>query len=96
MIEGKIQLKHPAGKKAVSMNVDKYEAMKKVLITVLKNKNELTHTQLKNAVTEYFILHKIKFDGNLEWHLEWVKLDMEANGKIERMKNVEGLFYKMK
>jgi hypothetical protein len=28
---------------------------------------------------------KIRFDGSLNWYLEWVKLDLEAQGIIKRI-----------
>ena len=81
----KIQLKHPAGKKAVSMDKDKYDLLKKVLLNHLISKGESTHTEILQTVTEDFKKNKIKFIGSIEWHLEWVKLDLEARKKIKRV-----------
>ena len=84
-MEQKIQLKHPAGKKAVSMDKAKYDVLKKVLLNRLRTKGESTHTEILKTVTEDFKKNKIKFEGSIEWHLEWVKLDLESRKEIKRM-----------
>ena len=80
-----IQLKHPAGKKAVSMDKGKYNTLKKVLLNCLKTKGESTHAEILQAIAEDFKRNKIKFAGSIEWHMEWVKLDLEAGKKIKRV-----------
>ena len=84
-MEQKIQLKHPVGKKAVSMNKAKYDTLKKALLYHLKHKGESTHTAIWKTVAEDFKRNKIKFDGSIQWHMEWVKLDLEARNIIERV-----------
>lgn len=84
-METKIQLKHPAGKKAVSMDKEKYDTLKKVLLNRLKTKGESTHTEILQTITEDFKKNKIKFVGSIEWHMEWVKLDLEARKEIKRI-----------
>ena len=84
-METKIQLKHPAGKKAVSMDKDKYDILKKALLNRLTKIGESTHKEILRTVTEDFKKNKTKFDGSIEWHLEWVKLDLEARKEIKRM-----------
>ncbi len=84
-MEQKIQLKHPAGKKAVSMDKEKYDALKKALLNRLKAKGESTHTEILQTITEDFKKNKTKFDGSIEWHMEWVKLDLEARKEIKRI-----------
>ena len=83
-MEKKIQLKHPAGKKAVSMYKLKYDPLKKVVLNFLKTNGESTHTEILESVTEEFKKNKIKFEGSIEWHMEWVKLDLEARKEIKR------------
>lgn len=29
--------------------------------------------------------NKTKFEGSVEWHMEWVKLDLEARKEIRRI-----------
>lgn len=84
-MEQKIQLKHPAGKKTVSMDKDKYDTLKKVLLNRLKTNGESTHAEILEAITGEFKKNKIKFEGSVEWHLEWVKLDLEARKEIKRI-----------
>ncbi|MEP6846416.1 MAG: hypothetical protein ABI861_10450 [Panacibacter sp.] len=85
-MEQKIQLKHPEGKKAVSMHKSKYDILKKAFLNYLKKKGDATHTEIWQAITDDFKSSKIKFEGSVQWHLEWVKLDLEANKIIERIK----------
>ena len=84
-METKIQLRHPAGKKAVSMDKAKYEVLKKALVSHLKSKGASTHTEILEAITSNFKKDKIKFEGSIEWHMEWVKLDLEARKEIKRV-----------
>ena len=81
----KIQLKHPAGKKAVSMNKDKYDVLHKSLLNCLKKEGESTHAAILQTITKDFKKKKIKFEGSVEWHMEWVKLDLEARKEIKRV-----------
>ena len=80
----KIQLRHPDGKKAVSMDKGKYDTLKEVLLNRLKTKGESSHTEILQTMTEHFKMEKKKFEGSIEWHMEWVKLDLEARKKIKR------------
>src|SRR4051794_13373883 len=84
-MEQRIQLLHPAGKKAVRMDIEKYRVMKKALLNSLKQNKELTHTDILEAIIRDFKKNKIKFEGSVEWYMESVKLDLEANKIIERV-----------
>ncbi|HKC35507.1 MAG TPA: hypothetical protein VKB95_05565, partial [Chitinophagaceae bacterium] len=57
---------------------------KKVLLKYLKTKGESTHAEILQAITEDFKKNKTKFEGSVEWHMEWVKLDLEARKEIKR------------
>ena len=83
-MEAKIQLKHPAGKKAISMDKGKYDTLKKLFLNRLRTKGESTHSEILQTITEDFKKNKAKFEGSIEWHLEWVKLDLEARKEIKR------------
>jgi len=80
----KIQLKHPEGKHAVRMEKDKYDVMSKAISECLKP-GGLTHKEMLAEVHSYFKENKIKFPGSVEWYMESVKLDLEANKKVERV-----------
>lgn len=84
IMETKIQLQHPEGKKAVSMDPDKYRILKEALINILKTRGEATHDEILQAVNDEFNKNCTKFEGSVEWHLEWVKLDLEARKEIRR------------
>jgi hypothetical protein len=86
-METTIQLKHPAGKKAVSMDKSKYAFLKKSLLNHLKTKGESTHADILQGITHDFKKKKIKFEGSVEWHMEWVKLDLEARKEIKRIRD---------
>ncbi len=83
-MEQKIQLKHPAGKKAVIMDKSKYDILKKAMLHSLKITGESSHSEMLKAITENFKKNKIIFEGSIEWHMEWVKLDLEAKKGIKR------------
>jgi len=80
MAEEKILTKHPLGKSGKNINKQKYETLKKTILSALQNK-ELTHSELFNQLTNSL---KSKFSGNVSWYGETVKLDLEARKIIER------------
>jgi len=84
-MESRIQLKHPAGKKAVSMDQQKYATIEKALMNCLRAGGEVTHTEILKSLTEEFKKNNTTFEGSVEWHLEWVKLDLEARNVIKRI-----------
>jgi hypothetical protein len=81
----KIKLLHPAGKKAISMDKVKYDIIKTQLLKFLKSTKAATHTEIQTAIEDEFRKNKIKFEGALDWHTEWVKLDLEARKEIIRI-----------
>lgn len=84
----KIQLKHPLGKKAVSMDKLKYDILKKAFLNQLKKRGK--------AIAEDFKSNKIKFEGSIQWHVEWVKLDLEAKKEILRVPKTSPQKYEIK
>ncbi len=80
MGEEKIFTKHPLGKSGKNINKQKYEALRKAILSALRDK-ELTHTELFNKLNKGL---KSKFSGNISWYGETVKLDLEARKIIER------------
>lgn len=83
-METKIQLLHPLGKKAVNMTTAKYDKMKAAIMNAFPDDNEVDHTRILQSVHEYFDKNSIKFEGSVDWHFEWVKLDLEARKEIIR------------
>jgi hypothetical protein len=84
-MDQKIQLTHPAGKKAVSIDKGKYDVLKKALMNFLQTNGESTHAEIFRSLPENFKKNNIKFAGSIEWHLEWVILDLEARKEIKRL-----------
>ena len=78
--EEKILTKHPSGKRGVNISQKKYETVKKAILAALRKK-QLTHTELAEQVNQSLAK---KFDGNINWYNETVKLDLEARQIIER------------
>jgi hypothetical protein len=80
MTEEKILTKHPLGKSGKNIDKQKYETLKKAILSAL-GKRELTHTELFDRLNKSL---KGKFSGNVGWYAETVKLDLEARKIIER------------
>lgn len=80
MAEEKILTKHPQGKTGRNISKKSYDTLKSAILTALRKK-ELTHTELFEQLNKNL---KGKFDGNISWYGETVKLDLEARKIIER------------
>jgi hypothetical protein len=76
----KILTRHPLGKSGKNISKQKYETLKKAILAALRNR-ELTHTELFNRLNKSL---KSKFQGNVSWYAETVKLDLEARRMIKR------------
>ena len=94
-MESRIQLKHPAGKKAVSMDPQKYAIIEKALMNCLWGGGEVTHTEILKSLKEEFKRNNTMFEGSVEWHLEWVKLDLEARNIIKRIVDQSQIKFKI-
>ena len=80
MAEEKILTKHPQGKTGRNISQKSYDTLKAAILAAL-GKKELTHTELFEQLNKKL---KGKFDGNISWYGETVKLDLEARKIIER------------
>jgi hypothetical protein len=80
MAEEKILTKHPLGKSGKNISKQKYEALKKAILSALK-KRQLTHAELFDELNKSL---RSRFSGNISWYGETVKLDLEARKMIER------------
>ena len=68
------------GKSGKNIDKQKYETLKKAILSALQNK-ELTHTELFDRLNKGL---KGKFSGNISWYGETVKLDLEARKIMKR------------
>jgi hypothetical protein len=80
MAEEQILTKHPLGKSGKNISKQKYETLKKAILSALKN-NELTHTELSDRLNKTL---GNRFEGNISWYGETVKLDLEARKIVHR------------
>jgi Family of unknown function (DUF6958) len=82
-MEDIIHARHPdPDKQGVNISKLKYEQMRSAIESALANHDELTFIELTGKVRSD--LSK-SFDGSIEWYLVTVKLDMEAEGVVERI-----------
>ena len=80
MKEEKILTKHLWGKSGKNIDKQKYETLKKAILSALQKK-ELTHTELFDRLNKSL---KGKFSGNISWYAETIKLDLEARKIVQR------------
>jgi hypothetical protein len=92
MTEEKILTKHPLGKSGKNISKQKYETLKKAILSALQSK-EVTHTELFDRLNKTL---KSKFSGNISWYAETVKLDLEARKIIERTSSSKPQKYRLK
>ncbi|HLD93661.1 MAG TPA: hypothetical protein VI703_05630 [Anaerolineales bacterium] len=84
MGEEKILTKHPdKNKSGKRISKEKYDVIKQAMLSILSGK-ELTHIQLFDNLEAKLAG---KFDGNISWYGETIKLDLEARKIIERTKS---------
>lgn len=83
MTDTKIQLEHPQGKQAVRMEAAKYEVLSEAIRALLGG-GALSHTEMYQAIKLKFASESYSFPGSIQWHLQSVKMDMEAKNLIIR------------
>ena len=80
MAEKKILTKHPLGKSGKNISQQKYDTLRKEILSALRNQ-ELSHTELFDRLGKKL---RGKFPGDVNWYGETVKLDLEARKIIQR------------
>ena len=91
-MEQRIKTLHPQGKRGVHISGDKYHLVRIQMILALEEFGELTLSELKDAVAAHL---EGRFDGSIPWHVDWVKLDLEARGELERTAGVSPQRYRL-
>ncbi len=82
-MEEKILTKNPdTAMKGRRIDKAKYDVIRTAILKSLKDGKELTHTQLEKSVRKYL---KGKFSGDISWHHQIVKRDLEARKIIKRI-----------
>ena len=75
---------HPEKKKGVNISREKYEIIRKAIMSTLRANKEMPFMKLSRAVEKEV---RGKFDGSVMWYVTTVKLDLEARGEIKRVPN---------
>jgi hypothetical protein len=84
MTKDTIRTLHPEKKQGVNISKDKYEIIRKMIFTILKQNKEMPFMKLSRAVEKEV---RGTFDGSVMWYVTTVKLDMEARGEVTRVPN---------
>ena len=79
-----IRTLHPKKKQGVNISKEKYEVIRKVILSVLHAQKEIPFMKLSQAVEKEV---RGNFEGSVMWYVTTVKLDMEARGEVLRVPN---------
>jgi hypothetical protein len=79
-----IRTLHPEKKQGVNISKEKYELIRKVILSTLRAQKEMTFMNLSRAVEKEM---NGNFEGSVTWYVTTVKLDLEARGQIKRVPN---------
>jgi hypothetical protein len=79
-----IRTLHPEKKQGVNISREKYEIIRKAILSALQKQNEITFMNLSRAVEKEV---NGNFEGSVTWYVTTVKLDLEARGLIKRVPN---------
>lgn len=75
---------HPEKKQGVNISREKYDMIRKAIMSELRSNKEMTFMRLSRAVEKEV---RDKFDGSVMWYVTTVKLDLEARGEVKRVPN---------
>ena len=75
---------HPGKKQGVNISREKYDMIRKAIMSELRSNKEMTFMKLSRAVEKEV---RGKFDGSVMWYVTTVKLDLEARGEVKRVPN---------
>jgi hypothetical protein len=79
-----IRTLHPEKKQGVKISKEKYEIIRKAILSTLTEKKEISFMNLSRAVEKEV---NGTFDGSVMWYVTTVKLDLEARGEVKRVPN---------
>lgn len=79
-----IRTLHPDRKQGVNISREKYDVIRKAILSTLRQNREMPFMKLARAVEREV---RGKFDGSVTWYVTTVKLDMEARGEVRRVPN---------
>lgn len=90
-MDEKVLTLHPAGKQGVRISRVKYETMRTAILDCLNGMGEVDFQELMRKVEEQVAG---TFDGSVPWYFTTVKLDLEARGEIQPVRNKKGQLIK--
>jgi hypothetical protein len=79
-----IRTLHPEKKQGVNISKEKYEIIRKAILSILRANKEMTFMKLSRAVEKEV---NGNFEGSVTWYVTTVKLDLEARGEVKRVPN---------
>ncbi len=79
-----IRTLHPEKKQGVKISREKYEVIRKAIMTTMRKQKEITFMNLSRAVEKEV---NGNFEGSVTWYVTTVKLDLEARGELKRVPN---------
>ena len=77
-----IRTLHPDKKQGVNISREKYEIIRKAILSALHKQNEISFMNLSRAVEKEV---NGTFEGSVTWYVTAVKLDLEARGMVKRV-----------
>jgi predicted ATPase len=80
---GKIVLTHPRTGTSFSIDSGIYKAFETAIIRVLKQRGELTFSELNRDVESIIMQEMPNFEGSVPWYTVSVRLDLETRGVVE-------------
>ncbi len=75
---------HPEKNQGVNISREKYDMIRKAIMSELRSNKEMTFMKLSRAVEKEV---RGKFVGSVMWYVTTVKLDLEARGEVKRVPN---------
>jgi hypothetical protein len=79
-----IRTLHPEKKQGVNISKEKYEIIRKAILSTLRSQKEISFMNLSRAVEKEV---NGTFEGSVMWYVTTVKLDLEARGTVKRVPN---------
>lgn len=79
-----IRTLHPEKKQGVKISREKYDIIRKAILSTLNKQKEISFMNLSRAVEKEV---NGTFDGSVMWYVTTVKLDLEARGEVKRVPN---------
>lgn len=79
-----IRTLHPEKKQGVNISKEKYDIIRKAILSTMHIQKEISFMNLSRAVEKEV---NGNFDGSVMWYVTTVKLDMEARGELKRVPN---------